>query len=403
MPAFPALRRVTRTLAAAALILSLPFPVAAQPDPRQMSGIPLPVGDLPAGSVSVRVIRGSLANPVIGQEVELVVGGDPRRATTAEAGRAEFSGLPPGSQVQAFTTLDGRRLESQSFAVPAAGGIRLMLVGDGEAGATASATPPAPVVSARAGVVTLGEQSRFVFEMGDEALTGFYILQVVNQGSTSVQPEQPVTVNLPEGATDPTILAGSSPQGTVADNRVRIAGPFPPGQTLVQAAFSLPYSGASLRVEQRLPVDLALTTTLIEKVGAMTFESPQVTQRREVTAQSDIFIVGQGPGVRAGEPLVFEFGGLPHAPLWPRNLAIGLAVAILAAGVWGSVRSGRRRVESRRVTLATTRDRLFAELTALEARQRAAATPSPRDASRRHELVSALERIYAELDDEAVA
>ena len=45
-------------------------PVLAQfqmPDPRQMAGIPRPVDDLPAGSVSVRLIRGQrrTTSPII--------------------------------------------------------------------------------------------------------------------------------------------------------------------------------------------------------------------------------------------------------------------------------------------------------------------------------------------------
>ena len=46
-------------------------PAAAQtmPDPREMSGIPLPSRDLPAGTVAVRVIRGTFANNVSGVPV----------------------------------------------------------------------------------------------------------------------------------------------------------------------------------------------------------------------------------------------------------------------------------------------------------------------------------------------
>ena len=40
------------------------------PDPKQMSGRPLPVADLPAGTVTVRVVRGSMANVIPDQPVE---------------------------------------------------------------------------------------------------------------------------------------------------------------------------------------------------------------------------------------------------------------------------------------------------------------------------------------------
>jgi hypothetical protein len=314
--------------------------------------------------------------------------------------------------VKAVATVDGERLESQEFAVPGSGGVRLMLVAGvgagtgGASGPSGAAAPQAaapPCGPARPGPVTLGDQSRFVFELGDQTLTGFYILQFVNTGTTPVQPPQPIVVQLPAGAEQPTPLQGSSPQAVVSNTAITVNGPFAPGQTVVQVAFSLPYTGASVRVEQPLPVDLAQFTTLVEKVGEMSFTSPQMSQHREVTAQNDHYVVGQGPGVSAGTPLVFEFSGLPHAPTWPRNVALGLALAILAAGIVAALRRGPDAHEDRRSALEQKRDRLFGELAAVERRLREAGTPGDRDLARRRELVAALERIYAQLDDEAVA
>jgi len=52
----------------------------AMPDPKEMSGIPRPVDDLPNGTVSVRLIRGSLSNNLTGHAVELhVEGGNVRK------------------------------------------------------------------------------------------------------------------------------------------------------------------------------------------------------------------------------------------------------------------------------------------------------------------------------------
>ena len=67
------------------LVLAAGFcaPAAAQPfaggmpDPKQMSGRPLPVGDLPVGTVTVRVVRGSMTNVVANQAVELTGAGAP--------------------------------------------------------------------------------------------------------------------------------------------------------------------------------------------------------------------------------------------------------------------------------------------------------------------------------------
>ena len=86
------------------------------PDPKQMSGIPRPVTDLPTGHVSVRVIRGQLSNNIQGQPVEMQAAGKVvGAAKTDENGRAEFSGIAAGTTVRAVTTVDGERLESQDF------------------------------------------------------------------------------------------------------------------------------------------------------------------------------------------------------------------------------------------------------------------------------------------------
>src|SRR3977135_2011265 len=83
------------------------------PAPKQMSGIPRPVTDLPDGSISVRVIRGELSNNIKGQPVELRVGGKTLTVKTDENGRAQFDKVTPGEAVKASTDVTGEHLESQ--------------------------------------------------------------------------------------------------------------------------------------------------------------------------------------------------------------------------------------------------------------------------------------------------
>ena len=52
------------------------------PDPKTIAGIPLPVADVAAGTVVVRVIRGTLANNIPDQQVELTGAGAPRTVKT---------------------------------------------------------------------------------------------------------------------------------------------------------------------------------------------------------------------------------------------------------------------------------------------------------------------------------
>src|SRR6516225_3060435 len=120
-----------RTLLMLALLAQV-APFAGQggqmPDPKQMSGMPLPVPDLPVGTATARVIRGQLTNPLEGQTVELTGAGETKKATTDAAGRATFTSLTPGSHVKMSVTVGAETIDSREFDVPSQGGIRVMLV-----------------------------------------------------------------------------------------------------------------------------------------------------------------------------------------------------------------------------------------------------------------------------------
>ena len=132
-------------LCSPALVALLIAPAVAQPPTRvgdtpAMAARPLMVDDLPVGTVTVRVGRGSLSNAAVGLPVEATViaaGGKVSQRTekTKADGRATFSGLPTGAQFHAQVVVDGERLQTESFAVPTQGGARLMLLsseGSGE-------------------------------------------------------------------------------------------------------------------------------------------------------------------------------------------------------------------------------------------------------------------------------
>ena len=82
------------------------------------------------------------------------------------------------------------------------------------------------------------------------------------------------------------------------------------------------------------------------------------------------------------------------------TVALMVAAIILLAGAWGAVRGGAPRESSRRVQLQARRDRLFAELAALEEQRRKGSVDAHVYASRREHLVTALEDLYAGLERE---
>ena len=112
-----------------ALVCGAGAVLCAQPDPRQMSGIPRPDPNLADGLITVRVIRGNFTNNVPDHTVELLAGDAVSTADTDPEGRASFTSLAPGSEVRVATTLDGERLVSQPFATPGRGGVAVLLVG----------------------------------------------------------------------------------------------------------------------------------------------------------------------------------------------------------------------------------------------------------------------------------
>lgn len=137
-------------VAAFSLLVFVFFPVslvsAQMPDLRTMSGKPLPVADLAVGTVTIRVAKQMPSNPAAGVELKATVtvtGKAPatKTATTGADGRATFSDLPAGALFQAATTVDGEPLQTDPFPVPAAGGIRVMIIA-GLGGAPAQATDP---------------------------------------------------------------------------------------------------------------------------------------------------------------------------------------------------------------------------------------------------------------------
>ena len=402
----------SRGLLALLVAIALPAMSTLQarqmPDPRRMSGVPLPVGDLPTGTVTVRVIRGSLTNPITSQTVEIIGAGQTRTAITNDSGRAEFKELPVGARLRATATAGSERLESQEFTVPANGGIRLMLVAADSSSPPASASDPAqgstpPVQPGTPGSVVFGDESRFVFEMGEDGLTAFYILQILNASPAPVQPQKPVAFELPPDARGATILEGSSKQASVSGREVKIAGPFAPGATLVQVAYTLPFGDANLDIEQPLPLPLRHLAVVAQKVGDMRLVSPQISEQRDMPAQGNIYIAGRGGAVSAGEVLRFSFSGMPHQPTWPRTLALSLAIVVLVAGGWASFRAGDTHAprDAHRLELESRRERLFEELTTLEQQQREQSIDPETYALRRRELIAALERIYTALDDAA--
>jgi hypothetical protein len=339
---------VIRAVAVAVCLAFVASPAAAQvqmPNPKEISGVPLPAQDLPAGTVSVRVVRGSFASNLTDHPVEITVDGKTQTKKTDANGRAQVSGLKTGAKVRVATVVDGERLESQEITIGATG-FRVVLVGvDPEAEKRAAedrALAAGPPVK---GVVVFGPESRVIAELSDDRLNLYYILEVLNTARTPVDTGAPIIVDLPHGARGAALLDGSAPAATVKGSRLTVTGPFPPGTTSAQVGFELPYDGASARIEQAWPAALSAVTVLVAQTGGLDLQSSQLTTKQVMNDQNQPVIFGNGPSLAAGQPLVFEITGLPHHARWPRYVALTLSGVILSAGLWAAfVPASRRRV-----------------------------------------------------------
>jgi hypothetical protein len=396
-------------LSGIAAALFIAAPLAAQPDLRQMSGIPRPVDDLPNGSVSVRVIRGALTDNIKNQTVELHAGSQLLTAKTDAEGRAEFDKLAPGIVLKAVTVVDGARLESQEFPAPSQGGVRLLLVAMGDKGpsAEAPAPAPAPVAPAVAGQVVIGGQSRFIFQPAEESVDVFYLLDILNKSTAPVNPPEPFTFDMPTGATGTGIMEGSSPLASVSGVHVTVTGPFPPGTTEVQVGTTFTAASGSLDLVQRFPAALTDYSVFVKKVGDTALSSSQLGAQQIAAEQGETFLGANGTPVAAGQPLTISLTGMPHHSPAPHRTALTLAFGIVLAGVWAATRkqeeSAARLNERKR--LVTRRERLLGDLVRLERDQRddRRRIHDDRYNARRAEIVVALEQVYGALASDDVA
>jgi len=394
-----ALMRVTILCVLGVLCVGSP-PAYAQfqmPDPKQMSGIPRPVDDLPKGAISVRLIRGELSNNITGHPVDLHVGSKVITVKTDESGRAQFNDVPPGETIKATTEVDGERLESQEFPAPAQGGIRLMLVATDKAkAAAAAATPPV------SGNVVIGPQSRIVMQPREEAVDLFYLLDITNNARGPVNTAAPFAFSMPGDAKGCGIMQGSSPQAALTGGHVLVEGPFAPGSTFVQIACEMPAASGDIDIEQRFPAALDHLAVVVKKVGDTTLRSAQLKEMRELPADGEMFIAATGGAVAAGQPIELALGGVPHHSPAPRRIALTLALVIALAGAWAAGRTvddGAAKAAERKRLMAR-RDKLFNELVRLERDRPNGRIDDRRYAARREEIVGALEQAYSALDSD---
>ena len=383
-----------------ALLVS-PAHAQEMPDPSLIAGKAIPSGDLPAGAITVRVVRRGIGNNIVGQQVTVTAGGKTVTATTDDQGRAEFRNLPTGADARAEATVNGEHLQSDPFMVPTSGGLRVILIAEL---AKAAAEKKAEDAKALAepptkGVVVIGGNSRILMQFQNDELSVFYLLDIINNARARVDIGGPLLIDLPGGSGGAASMEGSSPAVKVSGSHVTVTGPFAPGTTSVQVGYTFRYDSPNVTFAQKFPIAIQQATVGVQKIGSMALTSQQFSEPRELRTEDGVtFLVGDVKPLSAGGTLSMNLSNLPMHSRTPRYTALGLAALCVVIGIWLAVGGSSTRVDNQ-ATLLRRRDSLLNQLEQLELKRRAGTVNADRYATNRQRLISELELIYGELEE----
>jgi len=405
----------------AALLLSAASFSAQDADEQAMAARPLMVGDLPVGTVTVRVGRGSLSNAAVGVKVEVTLtapdGTSSKRTEDTKAdGRATFSGLPVGAKFHAEVVVDGERLQTASFPIPEQGGARLMLLSSSEGedrgeeattnphvGGHGHGNPAEASVDALAeplsghtsdpSVLKVSSSSKLFIDLREDALAVMENLVLENTSDKIFSAGQTgLAIPLPAGANNIGALEGGAHLGMQEGASMFLREAIPPAAAPgipVQARFGffVPTTGeGSITLRQPMPLGLDTALIMVPERSHLTLSVPGLQavapQADDEGAQLHIFQLAAVP--RNGV-LTITVSGLPTRGRLGKTVATALVAALLLAVLLGLRRHG---VGARS---DNGRAKLFAELVEVERARRAAGADDAPLAKRRAELVSAIE------------
>jgi len=388
---------------------------------QDMAARPLMVGDLPVGTVTVRVGRGSLTNAAVGAKVEATVRAagkaDKRTEETKADGRATFSGLPVGAEFQAEVVVDGEHLQTAAFPIPDQGGARLMLVsstGDGEGKAAETAAAANPHAGGHAhgegtdeasvagqtsdpSVLHVSNSSKFLIDLREDALAIMENLVLENtSGQIFRAGAAGLPIPLPAGANNTSSIEGGAHLDIAEDATVLLREAIPPANSQgipVQArlGFFVPTAGQStLTIRQPMPFGLDGPLIMVPERSHLTLAAPGLQalapQADDEGAPMRIYQLASVP--RNGV-LAITVSGVPRRGGLGKMIAAALVALLVLAVLLGLRRpKGGKKSDGRR-------EKLFAELVEVERACRAAGADDVPLAARRAELVAAIEAVDA--------
>jgi hypothetical protein len=338
-----------------------------------------------------------------GAEIELVrvpdVGQKVQPGMTAKAQKAgdnlvaRFANVPVGGDAVwlARVNIGGRWYNSKPFMTKAGAGVgRSILVVDR---------------------VVLTEH--LAMELDDEQLRVQVQWQLKNfSGGPMVPGSGGIVIPLPRGAVGGG-LQDESHAKLNPGKEITWKGVLPPGNNEVVGAFGLPVEDGHVRFEMPAPFGLFGSTIAVEKVPGATLRPPPGLQPNDFeTDDGRVFWVMRDVTVQPGTVLRFSIDGLPSRPLresvtrwFVGSLVLLLVIGAFAIAVWNPGKPRRpaattdvKAAASRRKDLASRREALYAQLLELEKKKQGDDVDDARYRAQRQTLVNRLTLVLRELD-----
>ena len=252
------------------------------PNPKQMSGVPLPADDLPAGTMSVRVDSRQLRQEPrrTRRSSSLVDGKTAHGADGRGRPRRRSRACARGAQVRAVAVVDGERLESQEVVDRATRAFAFVLVADRSASVERArrgrrALAAAPAVK---GTVVFGPESRVIARVVERPAEHLLRARDPQHRADAGRHRRPADRSTcrasARGATllRGVVAAGDGERAARHRHRAVRAGHDDGARRRIE----LPYSGHGARLEQTWPAPLQQLTMLVLQIGGLDIASPQI-------------------------------------------------------------------------------------------------------------------------------
>lgn len=326
--------------------LPSPSPPPGMPHAAQMSGIPLPSPDLPAGTLSIRIAYGGLTETLPATEVELEIlkgqGVMRQKATSDQAGRARFDGLPLGAQATAIVVHHGETFSTAAFKISGESGLRMLLfVAKAKEGASNSAALATGKVTHDRTSIAVGARSHIIVEPGEDDTQILEVVEIENSGVDSYDPGAAgLPIWLPEGQSTAATDEDTPQEVRVEDGKLVWKGLVAPGTHAVRFFFRRSVEGDRLSFRQRTELAWPDVTIVVRDSPGIVVEGSDVTGGDLRDLGNQKFRVFHVPGVKANGTIAFSVRGLPRPDTRPRTIAAALALMILT---WGVFSAWRRR------------------------------------------------------------